>query len=220
MRYELIILDFDGTIADTLDEITRAFARGFAHLERPAPSHAAVRSAIGCGLEVSISRLAPDLKGPEIESVVASFGEAYAAQKDRHTKLYPGVRPFLERALEASAQLVVCSNKDQAALDGALDRLGVSDRFLLRLGSCAGRPRKPARALWDEELAPRLGSVDLTKTLMVGDDLPDLGFAAAIGCDAAWARFGFGDPTACLARSPAHQLGTFADLERVVFTGA
>lgn len=218
-RYDLLIFDFDGTLADSLEEIALSLGRAFQEFGRPAPSLETVSAAIGEGLNSTLLGCAPELDEDEMQRLALSYRRHYSEAADRNTRLYPGVIPLLDRAQAAGIQLAVLSNKDRHSVERGALNLGISDRFEVVIGAVEGRPRKPDPSIFADNIAPHVRDHPKDRILMIGDDVPDLEFARSFGCDAAWARYGFNHPAACEAIAPRYTLSHFAELEAVVFPG-
>ena len=189
MKYDLVIFDLDGTILDTLGDLTAACnhamrAHGF-------PTHTAeeVRAFIGSGVANLIARALPPETSPEIHAAaLADFKAHYAAHTHDLTSPYPGV-PQLMRALRnAGIHVAVNSNKLDSAT-GELCRLYFDGLVERAIGERAGVPRKPAPD-GVQELMSAFGA-QKARTLYVGDSNIDLQTAQNAGIDCGWVSWGF-----------------------------
>ena len=189
MRYDLVILDLDGTILDTLDDL--AAACNFA-LEKSgyAPrTREEVRRFVGNGVARLMRRALPEGASDAVcDAVLADFRTYYAAHLNDRTAPYPGVHALLETLREAGIHVAVNSNKPDDAVK-RLCREHFGDLIECALGERAGVPRKPAPDA-AFELMRRFGAED-TRTLYVGDGDADLRTAANAGVDCAWVSWGF-----------------------------
>ena len=212
MNAPLILLDFDGTIVDSLPSIVHATQRSFAERGLPVPESETVRLALhdGRGLEFYLSRLVPGLApdGPEMEDFITHWRGIYAREAHGLTRPFPGAREALESLRDKGAVLAVVSNKNEPALIEALARLGLDDLFAAVVGQIPERPKKPDPAPFVRAVAPLVQGFDPGRMLMVGDSEADLLFGRAIGARACFAAYGYGDPKICaaLADTVAHDI--------------
>jgi len=203
MNAPLILLDFDGTIVDSLPSIVHATQRTFVERGLAAPEREDVRLALhdGRGLEFYLSRLAPGLspEGPEMEDFITHWRDIYAREAHGLTRPFPGAREALESLHARGAILAVVSNKNEPALIEALARMGLNDLFAAVAGQIPDRPKKPDPAPFVRTIAPLVQNFDPGRVLMVGDSEADLLFGRAIGARACFAAYGYGDPKVCAA---------------------
>jgi len=178
-----IVFDLDGTLADTVGDLTTALNRTFAELDLPPHPEDAVRRMVGGGLAKLLTRglAAHDvsLEAEEHEAMLARFVAHYAANPCERTVLYPGVAATLRALDEAGIPCGLCTNKHEAITRDLLRGLGIAEAFGAIRGSDAGFPSKPDPAC----LVHVLNALDVTPetALMVGDSAIDLETARAAG---------------------------------------
>lgn len=197
----LIILDYDGTIVDSLPSIAHATRRTFAAHGLPEPGDDEVQRALfdGRGLEFYLTRLNPALDATAIDAWIAQWRTIYAAEAHGLTRPYPGARETLERLRRGGAILAVMSNKNEPALRASLDRLELACYFDVVVGQLPDRPKKPAPHAFHEIIIPAAPDFDPARVLMVGDSEADLLFGRAIRAATCFAAYGYGDPERCPA---------------------
>ena len=109
-RYELIVFDLDGTLLDTLDDLTTAvnFAlRSFGLRER---TREEVRSFIGDGVVLLIRRAVGYEHESEVE-ILSAFRAHYTSHCAELTKPYAGVLELLADLRKAGIKTAILSNK-------------------------------------------------------------------------------------------------------------
>lgn len=189
MKYDLVIFDLDGTILNTLGDLTAAC--NYAMRAHGFPQHTAerVRTFIGSGVANLIARALPAGTSSEIHaSALTDFKNYYAAHVHDLTAPYPGI-PELMRALRgAGIRVAVNSNKLDSAT-GALCRRYFDGLVERAIGERAGIPKKPAPDGVDE-LITAFGA-QRARTLYVGDSGVDIQTARNAGVDCAWVSWGF-----------------------------
>lgn len=195
----LIILDYDGTIVDSLPSITHATRRTFAAHGLPEPSEEDVRRALydGRGLEFYLQRLNPALDEAGVDTWIQEWRAIYAAEAHGLTHPFPGAVQTLQRLQSSGATLAVMSNKNEPALRASIERVGLTGLFACIVGQLPDRPKKPDPFSYQKLIAPALPDHDPDSLLMVGDSEADLLFGRAIGARTCFAAYGYGDPKRC-----------------------
>ena len=142
MKY--IIFDLDGTILDTLDDLTNAVNYGLKCFNIPLKDKEFVRLAIGNGTKVLIKRCTPcDISDELRDKVFNEFKSYYFKHFTDNTKPYPGVLEMLLKLKQIpNLKLVVLSNKDDDLTKQLIQKefMGV---FNIVQGSYIDKPRKP-----------------------------------------------------------------------------
>lgn len=200
----LILLDWDGTLVDSLPSIVHTSRKFFAELGHPGLEEREVREAIadGRGLEYFLDILHPDASGADMDEWKMRWREIYDAEAHPLTSPYPGALEAMERLRSLGATLAVVSNKGQRALAHAVAAHGFEPLMDLVVGEGPDRPKKPAAELFTEHIAPHFPGLDPARTLMVGDSESDLRFGKALGGTSCFAAYGYGDRERCLAVGP------------------
>lgn len=187
-----MVFDLDGTLVDSSADLASAVNEALARVGDTGPplSHAQVRSFIGSGARILVTRSleASDL-GLAAEEVLPTFLECYERRLLDTTQLYSGVREALDRL--RGRTLAVLTNKPGDMSRRILEGLGVADRFFRIYGGGDLPERKPsplglARLLEEAAVPP-------ARALMVGDSAIDVATGRAAGVRTAGVRYGF-DP--------------------------
>jgi len=136
-----------------------------------------VREIVGLPLDQAIRRLAPEVRGLQLERVGQAYRDAYFDAKEADgtaEPLMPGARAALD-ALEADGWLLaVVTGKGRRGLHEVLDAHGLLARFVA-LKSADDGPGKPDPTLLLD--AVRETGASAGRTVMVGDTVFDLGMA-------------------------------------------
>ncbi len=182
----LIIFDLDGTLVNTLEDITASVNFTLGRLGRPPLPMDAVRQYVGDGLTTLLSRA---LGGHD--DLLKEAAGIYTVHHSRNlvvrSRLYPGVRETLDRF--RSIPLAVISNKTEEFVRPLLEGLGIADRFRMVLGADAGLPLKPA----PDSILHIMRSLEAPRdrTVMVGDGTTDMRAGRAAGVTTCAATWGF-----------------------------
>ena len=216
-RFSLVLFDLDGTLVDTAEDIAAALNAALDDRGFPTLPTASVVGYIGNGAAKLVQRALPpaDAEAAIEADLVHRFKAHYAANVCVHSRLYPGIADLLARLPPALA-LAVLTNKPGDLARPLLGALGIASRFAHIIGESDGFARKPApdAVRW---LMEKHG-VNPGATLVVGDGLPDVQVARALGCPVAAATWGYTRREALLAEQPTFIVETPADVARIVLS--
>ena len=187
---KLIIFDLDGTLVDSLDDLTDATNAMLKRFGRGELLRQEVRLLVGQGATRLVERAMPGVSSEEVEEGVRLF----LAYNDAHiadmTRLYPGVKETLA-ILGEQWQLAVISNKYEAHCRKLLAILGVADHFNAVLGADSLPFRKPS----PEPLLKLMADcgVSAAETAIVGDSINDMIAGRGAGVVTIGCTYGYGE---------------------------
>jgi phosphoglycolate phosphatase len=208
MPNKLLIFDLDGTLIDSLDDLTDATNHMLAGFDRSALTPQEVRLLVGQGARNLVMRAMPGATDDDIERGLAAFiayNEAHIADR---TLPYPGVVETLARLRDGGSPMAIVSNKNVALCRKILAILGIEGYFMAVLGADSLPSRKPSpepvlKLVHDFGLAP----VD---AVMVGDSINDIAAGRGAGVVTVGCTWGYGDISE-LAEAD-YRIDRFADL--------
>ena len=189
MKYELVIFDLDGTLLDTLDDLTRAVNYALERQGFPLRTSGEVRRMIGNGIANTMRRAIPDGSGEEASrQALADFKDYYLSHANVSTRPFDGIPDLLDAMGDAGILAAVNSNKVDSATR-ALCEAHLPGKLACILGELPELPKKPAPdgAL---RIIRQLGA-NPRRTLYVGDGETDVQTAANAGIDCAWVAWGY-----------------------------
>jgi phosphoglycolate phosphatase len=170
----LAILDLDGTLVDSVDDLAASVNHALVVVGLPPRPTADVRSFVGDGARMLLERAV----GPRTDLVESALAAWWAHYEDHcldRTVLYPGIAAALAGA---GRTLAVHTNKPGRLARRILAGLGVLDRFAVVLGGDeAARKPDPEGA---RAILSRTG-VAAADAVFVGDSPVDLATARAAG---------------------------------------
>lgn len=190
MKITTAIFDLDGTLLNTLgdlsDSVNAALARhGFA-----AVTEEQTRERVGNGVRKLIEHSLPEGKRTEslIDACLDDFRTAYEQRMTNRTHPYDGIIPLLKALKKEGVSIGVLSNKYDLAAK-SLIRHYFGDLCQITVGERPDVPRKPdpASAL---TLLKELGG-DPATTLYIGDSATDIETAHNAGLTAIGVTWGF-----------------------------
>ena len=141
MKYKLALFDMDGTILDTLEDLTDATNVIMEKYGYPTHGIDAVRTFVGNGAERLIALSLPGKENdPPVAEVLAVYQKYYKAHSQIKTKPYHGIPEQLAK-ISGKFPMAIVSNKPDAPV-----KLLCADYFpgVYALGETADCPRKPA----------------------------------------------------------------------------
>lgn len=209
-EFDLAIFDLDGTLVDSLPDIAAALNHTLQAAGRAPLPLAQVGAYVGDGAARLVQRALPDgIAAETLAQLVDSFRKRYAQHLCVETRPYPGIEAMLQR-LAAVMPLAVLTNKPSDLARPLLQQLGLDRYFAHITGDGDGFARKPApdAGTW---LVQRHGG-DAARTLVVGDGLPDMRFARALGARGAAVTWGYVARDLLAAERPTWIIDAPADL--------
>jgi len=192
-----VAFDLDGTLIDTLPDLTTAVNATLSALGAHPLSQARVKELVGDGADKLVARavveaLAQEATDEKQARAMELFLAGYAEQLFSRSKVYPEAVRTL-RALQERAIRVCCvTNKSSRFALPLLEQAGLGS--LLEFTLCADRTedRKPNPVLL-LQACERLGLIP-REMLYVGDSHTDVIAAHAAGCGAVAVTFGYHKP--------------------------
>lgn len=193
-KYNTILFDLDGTLLDTLADLSDAVNHVLVSRGCPVRREAEIRSFIGNGIRKLMERALPTAwTPPDFEDALAAFRTYYMAHCTVKTRPYDGIPGLLGELKAGGFRLAVVSNKNDAAVKALTEHFfpGLIDASI---GQREGVPGKPAPDMVEIALA-RLGAAR-EQAVYVGDSEVDSATAANGGLALILVTWGFGDQEA------------------------
>jgi len=205
-----ILFDLDGTLLDTLDDLTAAVNAALEAFGYPRRSREEVRRFVGNGVRRLMELAVPEgLTGEEFEACFGRMRSYYAAHSAEKTAPYEGVPDLLAALKEREIPMALVSNKPEG-LVAELAQLHFPGIFAVTVGDLPGRARKPAP---DMPLCAleRLG-LSGEEVCYVGDSEVDWQTARNAGLPIVSVTWGFRDRELLEGLKPDHLIDTPAQL--------
>ena len=165
---QLIILDFDGTLADTRDNIVRTLQASMHQLGLPVADEAACASTIGLKLDDACRHLYPDGPADLADRFVETYREIFFRNKESLVPTpFPHVLPTLRQLRERGVVLTIASSRGSGSLQAFIDAMGLRDCISYVLGADSVEHTKPHPEPVLRTLCET--GIDAAHTLVVGD---------------------------------------------------
>jgi len=189
LRYQNVVFDLDGTLADTSEGVLEGVRRALKIQNIIENDDQNLRRFIGPPLRYSFSTFYA-LDAERTEKAVTDYRTFYASEGVLLYRLYFGMKELLEDLKTAGAHLAVATGKPRVFAEILLRHAGVFDYFDAVIGSeLDGRLEKKSESI---TLAMKKISAQPTQTVMIGDRCFDMEGAAQVGIDAIGFLPGFG----------------------------
>jgi len=183
-RPEMILIDVDGTLVDSVPDLAFCVDAMMERLGRPPYGEAVVSNWVGNGVERLVCRaLIGQLDGEpdeaDFERALPIFVEFYRENTSGRSYLYPGICDGLDYLQDAGYPLGCVTNKAAQFTEPLLRDLGVRGYFDIVISGDT-LPRKKPDPLPLLHAAEHFGVAPET-ALMVGDSASDVKAARAAG---------------------------------------
>ena len=191
---ELVALDLDGTLVDTVPDLAWCIDRTMPRFGVPPRGEARVRRWVGNGVERLVERA---LTGGEetpaepalLREACGVFLDLYSRHGRDRSRTYPGVREGVAALRAHGATLACITNKPHAPAVDLLAHLELLDAFELVIGGDSLLQRKPHPLPLlhvCSELRVAVGS-----SVFVGDSINDVQAARGAGMRVACVSYGY-----------------------------
>lgn len=185
MTIRAVLFDLDGTLVDSLEDLTAAVNHIRSAFSHPPLAADAVRLKIGKGARNLVQQTLPGTTDADIDRALNLFLEFNRQHIADRSRLYPGIADLLRDVSARNIKLAVISNKNEDLSSLILQALGINDLFETVCGGDSYPERKPS-PLPLLKVAEILG-VAPHECIMVGDSINDIQAAqraniASIAC--------------------------------------
>ena len=193
---KVVMIDLDGTLLDTAEDLALAANLMLRELDKPERSVETIKSYIGKGIQRLVKRaLTGDLNGepePELlEQALLIYKKHYAENVHVNTKPFPGVQEGVDRLRQAGFRLACITNKSESFTVPLLKSTGFYDCFEIILSGDSLPKCKP-----DPMPLTHICSyfnVQPHESILMGDSLNDATAARAAGCHVFCVPYGYNE---------------------------
>jgi phosphoglycolate phosphatase len=184
-----VIFDLDGTLLDTLDDLTASVNYCMEKYGGPIHDREEVRGKVGNGIYVLMEKALPEGRNhPQYEACMKDFPIHYKAHMMDHTKPFPGILTLLKDLQQKGYRMAIVSNKFDAAVK-LLNQDFFSEYISVAIGESPTVHKKPAPDTVFQAMK-ELGA-DPQECIYVGDSEVDIQTAANAGIPCISVDWGF-----------------------------
>ena len=202
--YKTFIFDLDGTLLDTLQDLTTSVNYALEHHGMPTHPIDDVRRFVGNGVRKLMERAIPDGdKNPLFDAVFETFRQYYMQHSLDTTRPYDGIPELIRKLKSRGCQMAVVSNKMMAATQELVHHFFPEISVAIGENEAIGIRKKPApdtvfealRLLIPNSESSAVGgfSADTPTAVYVGDSDVDLETARNAGLPCISVLWGFRD---------------------------
>lgn len=196
LRVRAVLIDLDGTLLDTIPDLSAAANLMLAELGRPALDEALIRTFVGKGIPRLVERVlaaacdgAPD--AVQFPPALAAYERCYEKVNGAHTTVYPGVIEGLDALRAQGLPLACVTNKSARFTLPLLDQQKLRPYFAEVVAGDDLPRKKPD----PDQLLHAAARLDVTPCdlLMIGDSVNDVQAARAAGCPVFCVDYGYNE---------------------------
>ena len=194
MTPKLILFDLDGTLLNTIADLSEAVNHALKLRGLPLHTPEEITKMVGHGVRNLITQALPaELHNDTatVDAVLTDFTDYCFAHIDTYTQPYPGIPELITKLHQNGVLLAVASNKFQAGTEHLIKEFFPGIPFVAVLGNRPGFPLKPDPEIVGEVL--RKAGVSKEEAVMVGDSPTDMRTAANGGIRGIAVGWGYRD---------------------------
>ncbi|MCQ2141778.1 MAG: HAD-IA family hydrolase [Bacteroidales bacterium] len=195
MQKRLVIFDLDGTLLDTIDDLSAAVNHSLSLRGLPLHTREEYVKMVGHGVRNLVFQALPQEHRDDayVDAALADFVAYYTEHIDHLTQPYPGMQALVEALDTKGYGVAVASNKFQAGVERLIAKFFPGVPFVQVLGNAPGAPLKPSPEIvfsaMDKAGISREESDP--KVVMVGDSRTDMKTAVNAGVKGIAVTWGF-----------------------------
>jgi phosphoglycolate phosphatase len=219
MKAKLLLFDLDGTLIDSLGDLTATINLMLADLDRPPLSREQLGAFIGNGIPTTVQRALmathPSRELPDADlhaRAVSLVHEHYANEMFNTTQLFPNVVETLDHF--RNKRLGVVTSKEVRFTHLMLDHFGIAKYFDAIVGGDTTPARKPDPRPVLEALRLLEGSPEAA--VMIGDSEIDVIAGRSAGTRTCAVTFGYRNAEQLRVTEPDVMIDRFEQLKDVI----
>jgi len=215
-KFDLIVWDWDGTLADSTGMITKAVVDAAEQVGLPALDPKLARNIIGLGLRESIQALFGDIPAVQTQAVAKQYTANYYAG-EKEIPLFAGAKEVIIELNRRGYKLAVATGKGRHGLNLALQHCGLGNYFhdTRTMDECFSKPHPQ---MLDELMDVLVATPE--RTLMIGDTSYDLQMAKNADVQALAVTFGAQSSDKLLEYNPLGIFNEFSELSDWLLSNA
>jgi phosphoglycolate phosphatase len=209
-QFDLIVWDWDGTLADSTSMITNAVVKAAEQVGLPAITSQVASSIIGLGLPEAIYALYGDISAEKAQALATQYRVNYYAGESE-IPLFTGATETILALNKQGVKLAVATGKGRRGLNLALEHCGLGQYFhaTRTVDECFSKPHPQML----DELMEHLGALP-ERTLMIGDTSYDLHMAQNARVSSVGVTYGAQSAEQWQHLNPIQQFNDFASLSQ------
>ncbi len=213
MKYQTLILDFDGTLADTKESILQTMKFVAQHFNIREVDEELIKSLIGLPLKTTFEK-AFSMEQGLIEEATGIYRKHYNDIAIDTISLFEGVKDTLSHFHQKGIHLTIASSKGKEALIKILKKQHIYDLFSFVGGEQDARNKKPAPDIVN--LIMDRHGYQPSECLVVGDTVFDIEMGQRAYVDTCGVTYGNNTSAELNEQKPDYIIDSFKDLSEVL----
>lgn len=214
-RPDVILIDLDGTITDSIPGILRCLREALPVLGMEGLSDTELQTWLGPPLRVTIleryGRSEEDL-----DRFVQAYRAVYFGGGEYEFTVFPGMADFLADVAASDRHLILATAKPIESATRVLTRAGLIDHFDAISGTELDLMRQDKPSIIRHGIEQVGLSLDSASALMIGDRREDILGAQHHGITSVGVRWGYAEPGELEEAGPDHLVDSAAELHRIL----
>lgn len=215
-QFDLIVWDWDGTLADSTSMIALALVKAADQVGLPTLALQKARNVIGLGLRESIQALFGNISDEQAQALAKQYTVNYYAA-EQAIPLFEGALVLIVELARRGYKQAVATGKGRRGLNADLERLAIAKYFQATrtVDECFSKPHPQ---MLDELMDALVATPE--RTLMIGDSSYDLQMAQNAGVQSLAVTFGAHSSEQLLKFNPKEICNTFDELSEWLLCNA
>lgn len=216
---ELIIFDFDGTLINSIPDLTLAINIMLSHYKLLPLTVEQVSPFVGNGAMPLVKRSlekameSQDISKELLNEAFDIYFEAYGDYPCEETYTYPGVIETLDYLNDKGYKMAICTNKPLAFIEPILEKLEIKRYFKSWIGEDSLAEKKPSAAPL-LHIATTM-NISINRCIMVGDSKNDILAAQNANMDNIGVSYGYNYNENIEDYQPTLVVDNFGDLQEL-----
>ena len=211
MKPQLIIFDFDGTLADTTAAILKTYRMAIKSIGAERRTDTQCQATIGLPLKEGFRQLYPDFADEQLDNCVNNYRRIFNENKKNLVpELYPGVKDTLGKLAAMGIRMTIASSRSRESLIEFCDENGITQYFDMILGAddvTHAKPNPEPVLITLERM-----NVGCENALVVGDMPVDIEMGRGAGCETVGVTYGNSSIDSLKAANPGQMIDKFSDI--------
>lgn len=213
MKFEALVLDFDGTIADTSESIILTMKETLKYFEKEDVEDSFIKSLIGLPL-FEMFKSVEGFKEENVALAVKEYTLRYKNICHNTVTMFEGVKETLECLHKKGVNLSIATSRGRDTLSIFLKELEIEHLFTFSACCEDVTNHKPSPDVVN--LVLENVGVSKEKALVVGDTIYDVGMGKNAGCESCAVTYGNNTLEQLKSSEPEYIIDNFSDLIQIV----
>lgn len=190
MKFDAVLLDFDGTLADSMESILVCIKHALDGVGIPYTEEQ-LKKMVGPPFRVAMREMYGVTDEERVERLIKIYRTEYE-HDGWHCELFAGIEDMLSALRAHGVRLAVATSKPLKFTNQIVDGLDLRKYFDF-VGGAESDNSRDSKADVIEYVLAALAPIDRSRVLMVGDRLYDIDGAKRTGVASAGVLWGYGD---------------------------